>query len=302
MRKRRRLRQSAREQGRGVASRKAPADSESLPSYRRNRTLTGSKPEVGTERSRSHHLRRLRRRVGLLLAGALVAVATIAFGLRQFSGSVEVAIRDSSQLAKPVDSELYEGIFNECYQRHPLERFRFLTNYDQMLADMRIDAPELMAVEPDGSAGVGVSRYQLTLRQPVGSWVSNEVKYYVDANGVTFTRNVFDEPKVAVVDNSGAEVSEGAAIASGRLLSFVGRVVALSSDRGIDVTSIEVPSLTMRTLYVSVGQVSSTIRMTIDRAVEPQVSDMQVALRHFSGRAAPKYVDVRVQGKAFYRE
>lgn len=299
-----RLKKTKPKQGRARVPRQAtpPSSAESSPSYRRNRTLTGFKPESGTERTRAHRLRRARRRIGVVLASALVLAGGILFGLSQFSGSVEITLRDSDRLVRPVDSEQYQELFKDYYQRHPLERFRFLTDYAQMTQEMRVGAPELVAVTPDGSAGLGVSRYRLTLRQPVASWMSNETKYYVDAAGVTFTRNYFDEPAVAVVDNSGAEVSEGAAIASGRLLSFVGRVVSLSSEAGIEVTSIEVPPLSMRTLHMRVGRTTSVVRMTIDRAVEPQVADMQVALRHFSNRTQPKYIDVRVQGKAFYRQ
>lgn len=271
------------------------------PSYRRNRTLTGAQPETGTERTRAHHLRAVRRKLGITLMGVLVFIGVVGFGLSQFSHSVDISARNSEAFVRGVNTDLYQELFSTYYQRHPLERFRFLTNYNQLLNEMNIEAPEVEAIAPAGTAGIGSSRYELTLRQPVASWIVDGNRYYVDAQGVTFTRNYFAEPNVTVVDNSGAQVAEGSAIASGRLLSFVGRIVSLSADAGVEVEAIKVPSGSMRSVYVKVKGTPMTVRMTIDRGVEPQVQDMNAALRFFANRQKPEYIDVRVQGSAYYR-
>lgn len=294
-----RFKLTRRNRGRGSAGGKSPAVTQ--PSYRRNRTLTGSKPEVGTDRTRAHQLRSLRRKVGLVLMILLAAICVVAFGISQFSGSLKITLNDSQLLSRAVDTDLYQNLFDDYFEQYPLERFRFLTNHSQMISHMQTEAPEIVSIAPDGASGIGESRYQLKLRQPVASWTSNDIKYYVDSSGATFTRNYFQEPTVAVLDNSGAVVTEGAAIASGRLLSFVGRAVSLSGELGIDVSSIEIPPQSTRTLYIKVESLKSTVRMTIDGAVEAQVSDMRAAIEYFGTRRQPEYIDVRVQGKSYYK-
>ena len=278
-----------------------PASMDSLPTYRRNRTITdrSTVPEV-TERARVNYLRSVRRRVGLILVIILVALIVVGVGVSQLSGSIEITNSQTS-LTRKIDQDRYSRLFDDYYKQHPLERFRFLTNYDRLTASLQQEAPEVQSIEPNGIGGVGVSRYELLMRKPVASWMIESSRFYVDASGVTFTENYYKEPAVSVIDNSGAVAIKGSAIASSRLLSFVGRVVALSEDNGILINSIEIPSSSMRQLYLK-GKGMPTVRVTIDRTAENQVKDMAEALDYIKRHGqTPSYVDVRVRGKAFYR-
>ena len=278
-----------------------PASSDSLPTYRRNRTITDRSTVPGvTERARANYLRSVRRRVGFILAIILVALIVVGTAVSQLSGSVEITNSQTS-LTKNIDQDRYSQLFDDYYKQHPLERFRFLTNYDRLTASLQQEAPEVQSIEPNGIGGIGVSRYELLMRRPVASWMIESSRFYVDASGVTFTENYYQEPAVSVVDNSGAVAIKGSAIASSRLLSFVGRVVALSEENGILINSIEIPSSSMRQLYLK-GKGMPTVRVTIDRTAENQVKDMAEALDHLKRhKQSPGYIDVRVRGKAFYK-
>jgi hypothetical protein len=250
------------------------------PTYRRNRTMTdrSTVPEVSA-RAR----------------GVVIAIA-----ISQFSGSVVVVNTDTT-LTKPIELQAYQKLFVEYYRKHPLERFRFMTDHARLLAWLQHEMPEVQAVHPAGTQGFGVSRYEIIARTPVAGWVVDDKRYYVDAAGATFTENHYQEPRVSVVDNSGARVEQGAAIASGRLLSFVGRVIALSSEQGVTIDSIEIPVQSTRLVYLK-GKGMPVVRMTIDRVAAVQVNDMVAALTFLkkAGRAV-EYIDVRVEGKAFYQ-
>lgn len=279
-----------------------PEATPSVPSFRRNRTITdrSTVPEV-SERARIHQLRMMRRKVGMTLGVTLLALAVIMVGISQFTQSVRVVIPDTSVVGQP-DTAFYQRHFDEYFKRYPLERFRFITNYDQLSQWMQESAPEVAKVTPRGLQSLGVAKYELRLREPLVSWRVNDEQYYVDTNGVTFKRNYFTPPTVSVVDKSGAEIEQGAAIASGRLLSFVGRAVALAAENGVKVTQVEIPSGSMRQVYLH-GEGVPVIRMTIDRGVEYQVADMKRTLTFLatSGQT-PQYIDVRTAGKAFYKE
>lgn len=280
-----------------------PVSEPQPPAFRRNRTMTdrSTVPEV-SERARIHHLRKLRRKVGAALGIALLVLAVMAIGVSQFTQSVYVALSDDAIVHQP-DTERYKHLFDEYFQRHPLQRFRFATNYDQLSQWIQVSASEVAKVTPRGLQSLGTAKYEIRLRQPLVSWTVDGTQYYVDTNGVTFTRNYFDNPTVAVVDESGARVEQGSAIASTRLLSFVGRAVALASDSGFKVQKVELPTRSMRQVYLH-GEGVPIIRMTIDRGVEYQIEDMRRALGHFGStqQTPPQYIDVRTSGKVFYQE
>jgi hypothetical protein len=104
-----------------------------------------------------------------------------------------------------------------------------------------------------------------------------------------------------VIDNSGVKTEQGKAIASSRLLSFVGQVVALSSQKGVSVTQVEIPAQSTRQVYIH-GEGIPVMRMTIDKGVGEQVNDMAAALQYFKERGeTPSYIDVRVPSRAFYK-
>jgi hypothetical protein len=257
-------------------------------------------PEV-SERAEAHHLRRLRRKIGAVLVVVLVVLALIAIGVSQFSGSVVITAANSAKTTQPIREKQYQELFDEYYKKHPVERFRFVTNYEGLTAWLQESAPEVAKVVPDGMEELGVSRYRLEFRTPAASWQVNDKRYYVDTNGVTFLTNYFAEPSVTVIDNSGVKTEQGKAIASSRLLSFVGQVVALSSQKGVSVTQVEIPAQSTRQVYIH-GEGLPVMRMTIDKGVGEQVNDMAAALQYFKERGeTPSYIDVRVPSRAFYK-
>ena len=143
----------------------------------------------------------------------------------------------------------------------------------------------------------------MNFRKPVVLWQVDSVKYFVDANGVSFTKNIYENPKVTIVDNSGVRYTPGTAIASARFLSFVGRSIGVMQSRGMSVNKITIPAGTSRQVEVLINDIPYPFILSIDRLPGGQVEDMQRIIEYFArGGRLPKYVDIRVKGKAFYRE
>jgi hypothetical protein len=246
-------------------------------------------------------MRTLRKKVGMILGISIASLVVIVIGLTQFTGSVTLSASDSTALTKQFDEMTYQKHFDAYYEKYPLERFRFLTNYDQLSLWIQSSAPEVLSVVPAGIDGLGVAHYEIRFRQPSAGWRVGDQQFYVDTNGVTYKQNYFSEPAVNVLDHSGARVEQGEAIASSRLLSFVGRAVALAKERGVEVTQIEIPTQSMRQVYMY-GKDIPVVRMTIDRGVEAQIIDMAKALAFFKAKGeSPSYIDVRTSGRAFYQ-
>mgnify|MGYP006876295320 CR=1 FL=1 len=280
--------------------------------YRRGRTMAGSTSHTlreshahalhqATPREKMHHLANLRQKLIIMLVGLFVMVVVLGTLLQQFTASAAVEL---SGIARSVTSvRVYEASLQDYLSQRPLERFRFNIDHDAMTAFLHAKHPEVESVVSEGYESLATSRFEVTLRTPVVSWMVDEKIYYVDQYGVSFEKNVHDEPSVKIVDNSGVDYTSGAAIASERFLNFVGQAVARSNDAGVTVTEVSIPAGTSRQVALTLDGYEYEVIMSIDRSVGEQVEDMGRVVRHFNDQGrTPQYVDLRVKGKAFFRE
>jgi hypothetical protein len=107
---------------------------------------------------------------------------------------------------------------------------------------------------------------------------------------------------VQIIDKSGIQIAAGQAVASDEFLGFVGKVVGAVGSQGYVVKQVTIPRATTRQVELRVGGVAYPIKVSVDRAVGEQAEDMSRSIRWLkSKRIAPKLLDVRVAGRAFYR-
>jgi len=86
-------------------------------------------------------------------------------------------------------------------------------------------------------------------------------------------------------------------------LAFVGQAVALTSRADLNVTQVSIPTGTSRQVELSLEGRSYPVIMSIDRSVGEQVEDMSRVVMYFDAQqVSPRYVDLRVKGKVFYRD
>jgi hypothetical protein len=191
---------------------------------------------------------------------------------------------------------------NDYLGAHPLSRFRFALDTHDLALYLETVVPEIGDVTNVSLGSIGETNFTVAMRHPVAGWTINNVQYFVDAAGIAFQKNYFTRPSVQIVDNSGVALEQGTAIASNRFLGFVGRVVALSKSRGYTVTQAIIPKGTTRQLEIVLKEISSHVKLSVDRAVGEQVEDMARALNYLKAhKSIPSYIDVRVSGKAFYK-
>lgn len=277
--------------------------------FRRNRTLTGSlssnvwsaanesSSHLKSARVQAHELTEHRRRLGGILLVAALAVGMLFFLLWQFTATIRIV---TPGLQQPITVAPYESAIQKYYGQHPFERFRFAVNQEQLTKFVQQTLPEVQAVALS-SGGFTHATVHLTVRQPVAGWKIGSGQYYVDAQGVSFTRNYYPAPAVQIIDHSGVPLESGKAIASNRFLSYVGRTVALSADHAITVEQVVIPAGTTRQLEIHLRGMPYPVKLVIDRPVGEQVEDMARAIAYFKAkRHTPQYIDVRVSGKAFY--
>ncbi len=299
-----------RRQASGGTVRPAATSDERQNLFQRNRTLTGStsnrlsathhQTDLQSPRTHVHHLALRRRKIGTILLIVLTAAAIILWLLTQLTARVVVSVSDTT-ISRPVDTTMYQKAINDYLGINPVSRLRFAMNQSDLSDYLSQTLPEVANVEQVGLSTIGESDFFVTIRKPVAGWKIDNKQYFVDAKGVAFERNYYSNPSVQIVDDSGATLQQGATVASNRFLGFVGRVVALSGERGYTVVQAILPAGTTRQLEIRIKDVAPLVRLSIDRPVGEQIEDMSRSLGYFVGRETPKYIDVRVSGKAFYK-
>lgn len=292
-----------------LAERATETSLEERYAFRRNRTITGSaassvssanesNAQLKSVRVQAHELSNKRRHIGATLLLVLAGSALLFSLILQFTAVAVVRTTDSSVKLDPSYSEIIQSYFAS----RPIERLRFLTNTNQLNAFMQSKAPEIANVHVTGAAGFGESMFVLTMREPIAGWSINGRQQYVDSTGTAFANNYFEPPSVQIIDNSGIQVQAGRAVASNRFLGFVGRAVGLSKVQGYNVQQVIIPSGTTREVDLRVEGVDYPIKLSVDRPAGEQTEDMSRVIKHLKAKGiTPEYIDVRVEGKAFYR-
>ncbi len=280
-----------------------PTSSGQQRSYMRNRTLSSVQqpPHEESSRGHAHALVAQRRRLGgifLLIFGVIVVLALI---LGQFTARVTVGIVGTNLSQQP-DTQLYANAISQYLNGNPVERLRFTLSTGQLMAALAATNPEIASVKQTTTWGLGTTNFAITLRQPVAGWQINHQQYYVDATGVAFQKNYFANPKVQIIDQSGATPNSGATVTSSRFLSFIGKVVSVAQGRGYTVTQAVLPAGTTREVAIHIANVQPEIRLSIDRGAGEQIEDMDRSIKYLTSKGiTPQYIDVRIAGKAYYK-
>lgn len=281
--------------------------------FRRNRTLTGSKsdrvsssshvqPDMSSHRSHAHRLAHVRRRMGSLLLVILFGIIVSYWLLTQLTAQVTINFADSTVNSTVKDTAIYQRVVNDYLAINPFSRLRFLLDVDKLGQYLAANVAEVDSVTNVSMGHIGETTFSFAMRKPVAGWKLGDKQLYVDAKGVAFERNFYASPSVQIVDESGATLQQGTLIASNQFLGFVGRVVALSKARGYIVTDAILPAGTTRQLEIKLQNVVPLIKLSIDRPAGEQVEDMARSLIYLNSRGiTPSYIDVRVSNKAFYK-
>ncbi len=285
--------------------------------FRRGRTIVGTITSIKSHdqssnsnkslafdspRTHVHHLSIKRRKLSGLLSVSVLSIIALWLILTNLTASIVIGC-SNTDINKAIDEKTYIQSINAFLDANPLSRLSFLIDSKSLNEYISVLHPEIQNIKRHGNTvKPGETDFVITLRTPVAGWKMKNQQFYVDANGVSFEKNYFVDPGVQIVDNSGISPQSGVAIASKRFLGFVGHVVSLSKNNGYNVVQAVLPKNTTRELDIYLKDKETYIKFNVDRGAGEQVEDMSNALKHFTLHGlSPKYIDVRVSGKAFYK-
>lgn len=240
----------------------------------------------------------------LYLLLTTMAAGGLWYVLTSYIGStITVGTQSAQPVQRQLDEARYQQLVNQYLADRPFERFSFVLNESALSEFMRAEAPELSAVTLDTSSSIGTGQLTVQLREPVASWTIKNQQYFVDADGLAFTTNYFAVPTVVVTDRSGINADAGV-VASTKLLRFIGRIVTLVNQSGVaTVEAVTLPPNSTREVDFKLGGRDYTIKAHLDRDPAGQATDIVNAVRYVDSKGMhPKYLDVRVSSKAYYRD
>lgn len=274
--------------------------------FRRSRTLTGSvssrivsavesSSNLKSPRLEEHELRGHRRKLGRLLAACVLVVGGCLWLIDNLIGALQPSSSVASRYIASADSYL---------NAHPLERLMPLLNSRNMLLNMQQTAPELSSVDVSGEGAYARHMLSITERVPVAKWQLGKKLYYVDKDGIAFERiTVAPDNLVSVKDESGLPV-EAQQVASRRTMQFIGQVVAQVKALSLgEVQDVILPPGLLKEIDMTLNDRPYRIKLYIDREPARQVADIRNALAVIDAQGiVPKYLDARVEGRAYYIE
>lgn len=283
-------------------------------SFRRSRTLSGSPAQqastpsgesshrLRSDRTHLHDLRKKRRRMIGVLGLAVVSSMSLLWLMGQYTATV-ATVQVSPATVTPPPSGRYQQAIAQYLKERPLQRFNFWLNEASLSTYLAGRYLEVSTVTKTDSALFSAANFSVSLRRPEVAWKLGDADYFVDASGVSFRDNYFAPPSVRVRDNSGLQPSSGDLLVSGRFLGFIGQVVALTNASPVgQVSEIVVPGISSRQIEMRLASRGYPIKLYVEREATFQVEDLVRAVAYFDKRAvSPEYIDVRVEGKAYYR-
>lgn len=280
--------------------------------YRRSRTLTGTtssnisvsaetRGQLKTDRLKLHELRKHRLQILKAFGGVVVLIGIVVYMAAVYVSNPAITFAQHGK--NQPDSGAYLQTLQNYFGTRPLERLGFALNPKSSEDYLKKYHAEIKSVTMDRAWYGGAVHFTVYFREPLLTWTTAGQKYYVDSDGYAFNYNHFGEPDVSVTDQSGISPDAGGgAVASGRFVSFLGRMVGALNGYGKGrVETITLPAST-REIDLKLKNRASLIKTHIDRDPLEQAQDIASSLTYFDAKGStPDYIDVRVAHKAFYR-
>jgi hypothetical protein len=238
--------------------------------------------------------RRAKRSRTFLVTCLIISLSAILILTQIHFDAIYVSFNDDTdKVTKQPDFEKMTDLTREYLSRHPFERISFLLNQSGLNQHIVDNMPEIQATNLQ-KANLFTSSLSISLRHPLASFKGQ----YVDSEGVVFQNNFYNSPQIEMIDNSGA----GESNLSGSFLGFIGQVLSGLNHKNLTVKKIVIPPGALRYVEFYLEGLSYPFKAQIDRQAASQVSDIVNMKKYLESKSiTPSYVDVRVEGKGYWR-
>lgn len=286
-------------------------------SFRRNNVVVSRAQKEVAARQRSvtqrqiekKHLQQQRlRRHRMIVVVAILLMAT--FFYRSTISSVTIASANSSTL--PADQRaVYETALQRMYREHTIAGQSWLVNAPETKQEFLATYPEVERVSFSSRTPLSTAlKADVRFRAPVFTWKdASGTQQFVDQHGVLFSKNmntaVNTESLIQIEDQSGVVLQAGTSVLTDNLIAFVGQLhstVPQLFGKDAKITGVIIPKST-REVQIRVSGIPYIVKFNSFRDIEQQVGELKGLLAHLTAQKVTpaKYIDLRVEHKAFYQ-
>src|SRR3990167_2314661 len=264
--------------------------------YRTNSTNSSRRSKNRPLRPRSHAV--WPSRVGIIV----ILTATIAFIIWHLivGPPAKLTVNDTVYHDKKIYQDYLDGQLRKFFNRNKLT-----FNAAGLSSDLTKQFPELSQVAITLSFFADNPKVNLTVAKPVlllsaqtGSYVVNEKGVVVDLEaGFAGSQKLIN-----VSDESGLEISRGKTILNPQAINFINDLNSFLTRHSVPVKSFSLPAKAQE-LYLYTTDTGYYVKFNLGGNLAAQASQLLAVRNQFTGDGTQpsQYLDVRVQGKAFYR-
>lgn len=271
-------------------------------SSRSDDTLRPDKSQDDQKLSAGTHS--LLRRIGLTTL-AIILLA-IAFSLISLSTKPRVMSIDSSVVLDQTDAAKYQAAASKILSSSIWNRNKITVDTSNVSYKLTHEFPELSAVSVTVSLASRQPVVYVELVKPALALGSSNGTYALDSNGRAMFKvtnsNELDADVPTVTDQSGLKVSIGEQSLPSTDIGFIQTVVQQLSAKNFKVSSLTLPASTSELDVRLVGQPYYIKFNLANNDPKQQAGTFLAVIAQLQSQSiTPKYIDVRVDGRAYYQ-
>lgn len=261
----------------------------------RNLNIPTRQPDAKTKPPRSIW-KQLIRPIVIVLALALMVYAVIASSLFRIS-KIEV------EGAVTVSSESVQTQVQNVITSSPLTQNIIFVPTGKIADELKKQNYQIAEADVRRS-GLNSIIVKVTEQKPSILWSSGNTLSIIGANGHAYDGEITDLMKqklVTVVDTTNLPVKKGEKVVAQEFVDFVNALHEQLLNKGVTVSQYQIGDTTTE-LIVKTGQ-GYYVRFDTTRPVEQQLQDLSAVQAQMkkSGKKANEYIDLRINGKVFYK-
>lgn len=185
----------------------------------------------------------------------------------------------------------------------PLTQNIIFTPTSHIASSLKKDNYQIASVEVE-RIPFNTLKVKIKEQKPIILWQTGSNTYILSENGHGYDGEVTDKLKrelPLVVDTTNLPVKKGEKVTSETFVKFVKKLSEELPKKDIKYSQIQVGETTTE-LYVKTND-GYLIRFDTSRELNPQLNDLMAVLNLMKsqGKKASEYVDVRINGRAFYK-
>lgn len=276
---------------------------------RKQREVAAHKQSV-SQRQIDHKKRQknrlFKRRVVLLSLLAVVIALLIRYQVSDFN----VRSTDSSIKLSKSQQLIYKNTMIEYSNSHSPLKQAWLLDKSALISDSKRSHPEVGRIELSSNQPFSTKiNAKLGFRKPIFVWKGVGETYYIDKEGVLFTKNMFNklssDSLPVIEDQGGVAPDPGQTVLTDTIVSDIAKIYDLLPKlypQQNKVNQIILPPAA-REIRAKLDGLPYYVKFSTERSIDEQTGELGQIVNYLkSTNVAPaEYIDVRVPTKSFYK-